>query len=621
MRFLCILQFLPLILAAPHINLYFTDQSSDSNALRHHCLRVIAAVDQWNINRQILSYCITHSLPKYHLNNHSARFTFAQLFQANITSEHLYHWSAPIDLIEDYQFYLDQISTLNDPTLEKTFFYNCTLPRFGPRCEYQLDFYHPNHTLHELIRDFYQHLEYNPIDLTCYMYVKCDRGPYSSCLDWSEICDGKIDCSNGGIDEEHCWELEVNECREDEYRCMNGQCIPQSFYLDDPATPDCLDQSDEPRVRFYLDQRCNGEEPSFACADIICTDMPLTSSCLPQRTNLLVKGLFSIKDANVSDECWFAFKCALNAPEPMNPACASICQNETYISIIDETCPEMLFIPAVSVLFNEVYFAYKKYASRILNCDYYWKPFECVNTSRYDEFFRDYLSITFNDFTCYLRANPFFPSGDILPWIYAYLIPTHLDLAKYILLSNYSSSICNRSSMYQCFNSSKCISVSRLMNNIEDCPGGDDENITKNNDPYAIERMKRHSFYCQTKEKYVPLTVVQDGKCDCGFVDRGWCEDENLEINYIRRNISFQTICDGFTELLPIVIDERNETDETDCDNWICNNIYTRCDGFWNCRNGEDEIGCYQPSSLTCSFDEHLCVSHHDITIDLSLDR
>ncbi|CAF4566598.1 unnamed protein product, partial [Rotaria sp. Silwood2] len=74
------------------------------------------------------------------------------------------------------------------------------------------------------------------------------------------------------------------------------------------------------------------------------------------------------------------------------------------------------------------------------------------------------------------------------------------------------------------------------------------------------------------------------------------------------KNISFQTICYGFTELLPITVEDR---DETECEQWSCNNIYTRCDGLWNCPHGEDEIGCNLSSILNCSSDQHICVSPH----------
>ncbi|CAF5128308.1 unnamed protein product, partial [Rotaria sp. Silwood1] len=80
----------------------------------------------------------------------------------------------------------------------------------------------------------------------------------------------------------------------------------------------------------------------------------------------------------------------------------------------------------------------------------------------------------------------------------------------------------------------------------------------------------------------------------------------------VRNNISFQTFCDGFTELIPITIEGQNETDETECEEWSCINIYTRCDGLWNCPHGEDDIGCDLFSTLNCSLNHYKCVSPHN---------
>jgi hypothetical protein len=60
--------------------------------------------------------------------NHFPKFYFYELSKQNMCSEQLYLWLAPIDLIENYQLYL---------SLSKEIFYNCTLPRFGPRCQYE----------------------------------------------------------------------------------------------------------------------------------------------------------------------------------------------------------------------------------------------------------------------------------------------------------------------------------------------------------------------------------------------------------------------------------------------------------------------------------------------------
>ena len=40
------------------------------------------------------------------------------------------------------------------------------------------------------------------------------------------------------------------------------------------------------------------------------------------------------------------------------------------------------------------------------------------------------------------------------------------------------------------------------------------------------------------------------------------------DLRRARSKILFQTVCDGFTELFPVTIDGRNETDETECEQW-----------------------------------------------------
>jgi hypothetical protein len=170
--------------------------------------------------------------------NFISKLTFRDLSERNISSKELYSWSAPIDIIENYQIYL--INKTNS-SLSNEIYYNCTNGRFGRRCEYELVYYDSSYSsLYEIIYNFYESDVFTQSTLTCYVHLKCNG---NLCLDWSEIYDGEMNCLNGA-DEEHCFELKMNECDENEYRCKNGQCIPKSFYKDDLIFRDCIDQSD-----------------------------------------------------------------------------------------------------------------------------------------------------------------------------------------------------------------------------------------------------------------------------------------------------------------------------------------------------------------------------------------
>ncbi|CAF4159059.1 unnamed protein product [Rotaria sp. Silwood2] len=347
------------ITAFPEINLDLTDWINDNQSnivIQHDCLHVAGWIEEENDPYQIISYCMSEWPSKWNIqkNNQDQKFTFAKLCKLNIISEQLYLWSTPMDVVEP-----------SSSSMATHIFYNCTSSRFGPLCQYSLDVSNSHHlTLNEIIREFYLH-EYEPTTLTCYTHLQCDRGSISSCLDWSEICDGVIDCRNG-VDEEPCWQIEMNECEDHEDRCGNGQCIPKIFFHDGLNLYECLDRSDEQLLAQPLLIKII-DEPTFAMKDVTCSkrheslNVKLASSCLLKRKNLLQRLMFSDKPNQVSNDCWLAVKCYLAIEYLVsNKRFDDLIFNQTWTEIINKTCPDMLYVPASPVAFGHMYSLYTK---------------------------------------------------------------------------------------------------------------------------------------------------------------------------------------------------------------------------------------------------------------------
>ncbi|CAF4147052.1 unnamed protein product [Rotaria sp. Silwood2] len=93
----------------------------------------------------------------------------------------------------------------------------------------------------------------------------CDYGKV--CLDWRNICDGTQHCVDG-TDEDYCEHLLLNECNpETEYRCKNGMCIDEEYFLDGDI--DCQDQSDEQRHSIYAVTSLCFARPKLDCDERI----------------------------------------------------------------------------------------------------------------------------------------------------------------------------------------------------------------------------------------------------------------------------------------------------------------------------------------------------------------
>ena len=190
--------------------------------------------------------------------NHSLR----SLRLNNISVHTVLHtWRSTLDKAEEYARYLRHTNDSNEGDRSLC---ECMDPQsFGKNCEYVLPL---GSSLTDVINakfdDNSAQLMYVG-EIVCYTTLECNFGLL--CLDWRDICDGQQHCMSG-IDEENCDKLEFNECEDDEYRCMNGMCIPDQYFLD--GEYDCMDMSDEKEP--FKHDKCGLQPASIDCDDRVC---------------------------------------------------------------------------------------------------------------------------------------------------------------------------------------------------------------------------------------------------------------------------------------------------------------------------------------------------------------
>ncbi len=199
--------------------------------------------------------------------NDSILRSFEELSLLNVSTSDVLRWSSSMEQVDLYSKYLSN----NSLDFEDKNICNCTNPySFGKFCEYK---FYGNHTSfgEAIMKQFEPLLDsstaFGDINVgsqlhdnrPCYITLKCDSG--LMCLDWRHICDGKNNRTDNsfksiystlclgkqqcmsGLDEDFCEQLEFNECEDDEYRCANGMCIPDEYWLD--GERDCMDWTDE----------------------------------------------------------------------------------------------------------------------------------------------------------------------------------------------------------------------------------------------------------------------------------------------------------------------------------------------------------------------------------------
>ncbi|CAF3319054.1 unnamed protein product [Rotaria sp. Silwood2] len=131
-----------LLIIYKQLILHDTNELINGSILQFDCLyyratkEKVAYQELSNVIDELIPYCfrpinINESLFQNFVNRQDQYVTFKELRISNMTIEELISWSTPIDLIEKYQLYLDEI----DLSLSNKLFYNCSKPWLGLKCQ------------------------------------------------------------------------------------------------------------------------------------------------------------------------------------------------------------------------------------------------------------------------------------------------------------------------------------------------------------------------------------------------------------------------------------------------------------------------------------------------------
>lgn len=602
------------IVASLQLNLHLTQWENNNEVLQHNCLLVNHWENEEENIYEITSYCLSEWSSERNIGQDTLdqRFRFTELFARNITSEDLYRWSAPLDIVENYQLYWN----FHDTSLAEMEFFNCTEEWFGSKCQYSFDLdYSSFSSLDKIIDEFYLTDRDKQLGQTCYDHLKCDLGFTSLCIQWTDVCDGVVRCING-TDEKDCWKLEINECNKEEFRCRNGQCIPWSFHDEKSKSFECLDGSDEfMNSESYVLKNIVG--PIYKLDEMFCgkhhsKDSKNRFSCLYEcfdyEKTMPNEWLFFLDESKVfSHECWSALRCYLKLIKPSNDSnCINICQGHYCQEIIANQCPDMFFMPNAPIAFGHMYLAYTKAYLINQTIPSSFPEYICYDDQLCGGFDPKKSFVSFNNTICRRPKDFYAPHlealGDVNSVCY-YIFWIRNNLQKCNTIPSMHAIPCDTSTMYQCVNSSKCITQTRLRDGRLDCDYLDDENSVLIVSDCPIKSSQLY-FNCTESNKCVSRKVFADGSCNCITFINPSCQDELFPATHPALHISFPHICNRIVQFKMI---SSEETDETHCEQWPCHTLYTHCNGIFDCPDGIDELDCHPPSLINCSSPSFVC--------------
>ena len=573
-----------------------------------------------------------------HCYHNGTNHSFADLHRKNVNISTILHkWKSSIEKVEEYSRYLNSTESFHG------FICECIDPQsFGKNCEYRL----PTGTTFAQAATAENFLEKTNAsyvqlhgDVLSYETLQCDAGLLG--LDWRDICDGVQQCM-AGLDEENCDLLEFNECEDDEYRCMNGMCIPQEYFLDGQF--DCLDWSDE--IQYYDDVNCAIGEASIQCDDRICPPnrfscgdgqcivdrlnfqimFQVKSECRSRREQYFLCETHYIKDMwtlpngrcyedlvynaslvtnhTAEDKCQYIFQCDLSGAVEIHCPCGgnnTFCHNELH-----EICPEeFIQYPKRGIMAPYILFRYPR--SYQLSPSSFW-----INgTIRCD-------GIARNIFNKEWKVN-------------SQLHQIEAQLCQWINNNSQSLEQCCHRHNHRSFletQPKKCISTYRIRDGFANCADNYDETVNISAG-ITCSTIKHYRFHCfENESTCLNIMALGNLRNDCEnkfdefwlgtstrltdincnhyrkdqcvtlrqYIENSWFVNETKEVSQ-QLKIPFRYYCDTFWNLVL-----RQDENVEECRQWwVCPDEQWRCatgqciveewvlDGEWDCSDGSDE--------------------------------
>ncbi|CAF1972195.1 unnamed protein product [Rotaria magnacalcarata] len=576
-------------------------------------------------------------------------YSFSELKLMKInTSIILHQWKSSLERVEQYSRYLRYSDQFNG--------YVCHCihsESFGKNCEYRLPI---DTKIDQTLQwQFKMKSKYDVLvqtlgDILCYISYECNFGQL--CIDWREICDGIQHCMYGN-DEKNCDILELNECENDEYRCMNGMCIPDQYFLDGDF--DCLDWSDE--IQFKNDRECTFQLVNAQCDDRICPSYQYSCGdgqcledrfdfqkrrgaleCLSRREQYFIcETHFSFsrwtipngrcvggeryeeppkKNRSEYEMCQYLLKCALSQGKEKGCPCL---RNLQCFDHLNQNCSlDLIEYPSSGIVAPYLRFFFNRTHSKEHSLPDWIMINGTVNCRGI------LISIT-----TMMKFNSTLNVRRIIEEIFCQKsenisLLENINVVDQCYDPNNSITICNESN--------HCLSLFRVKDGFVDCLNEMDELVSINTSK-TCSNVQHYRFRCSINQPTcLSVKALGNGKNDCeNRFDEFWlstdrklsemkCNQEKKEEcsilrEYIKQSwismnknetqtefrIPFRSYCDTFSNLISKEDENVNECQKW----WICNDDQYQCqtgqcieknwlsDGEWDCVNAEDEYNLF----------------------------